>query len=195
MKLSSVPGAGLRLKNFLSINQNERSFGMRMRLMKMMKYWIAAMLLMLSFGTLAADTPDDKDALRGVSKGKVVFDINMAEPKKMALYLAVIKQTVDDLVRQNVEPDVILAFRGLSVRLVSKNRDQMELTDFDYLDKIAEQLSGLQKQSVRMEACSVATRLFKVDNNSLLDGIKPVGNTFVSLTGYQAQGYANIPIY
>jgi len=46
-----------------------------------------------------------------------------------------------------------------------------------------------------MESCSVATRLFKVDNASLLDGIKPVGNTFVSLTGYQAQGYANIPIY
>jgi intracellular sulfur oxidation DsrE/DsrF family protein len=46
-----------------------------------------------------------------------------------------------------------------------------------------------------MEACSVATRLFGVDNGTLLDGIKPVGNTFVSLTGYQAQGYANIPIY
>jgi hypothetical protein len=34
-----------------------------------------------------------------------------------------------------------------------------------------------------------------VDNTTLLDGIEPVGNTFVSLTGYQAQGYANIPIY
>lgn len=46
-----------------------------------------------------------------------------------------------------------------------------------------------------MQACSVATRLFKADNASLLDGIKPVGNTFVSLTGYQAQADANIPVY
>ena len=131
--------------------------------MKMKNYLIAAMLTLLSLGALAAGIPDDSDALRGVSKGKVVFDINMTEPKKMTLYLSVIKQTVDDLVRQNVEPEVILAFRGMSVRLVSKNRDQMELTDFEHLDKIAAQLAGLQKQGVRMEACSVATRLFKVD--------------------------------
>lgn len=113
----------------------------------------------------------------------------------MTLYLMVIRETVEDLKRQGVKPNVILAFRGLSVRLISKDREQMELTDFDHLDKIAGQLADLQEQGVRMEACSVATRLFKIDNGSLLDGIKPVGNTFVSLTGYQAQGYANIPIY
>lgn len=163
--------------------------------MKMISFLLVAMLATMSLNLAASDAPDDSDALRGVSKGKVVFDINMAEPKKMTLYLSVINQTVDDLVRQNVEPDVILAFRGLSVRLISKNREQMELTDFEYLDKIAAQLAGLQKQGVRMEACSVATSLFKVDNKSLLDGIKSVGNTFVSLTGYHAQGYASIPVY
>ena len=155
---------------------------------------IIASLLTVT-AAVAAPSPDDTDALKGVTQGRVVFDINMADPKKMTLYLAVIRETVDDLRRQGVEPDVILAFRGLSVRLISKDREQMELTDFEHLDRIAEQLADLQDQGVRMEACSVATRLFKVDNATLLDGIKPVGNTFVSLTGYQAQGYANIPIY
>ena len=152
-------------------------------------------LLLSGFSLFAADRPDDADALKGVKQGKVVFDINMADPKKLTLYLAVIKETVGDLRRQSVEPDVILAFRGLSVKLISKDREQMELTDFDHLDKVASQLAELQKEGVRMEACSVATRLFKVDNAELLDGIKPVGNTFVSLTGYSAQGYASIPIY
>ena len=163
--------------------------------MKLIRILITAAALMFTQGLLAADTPDDSDALKGVTRGKVVFDINMAQAKKMTLYLSVIKQTVEDLRRQNVEPDVILAFRGLSVRLISKNREQMELTDFEYLDQVAAQLAELQQLGVRMEACSVATRLFKVDNGSLLDGIKPVGNTFVSLTGYHAQGYASIPIY
>ena len=151
--------------------------------------------LLLSMAVSAAEKPNDADALKGVDKGKVVFDINMANPKKMTLYLSVIRETVDDLKRQGVEPDVILAFRGKSVRLISKDRDSMELTDDEHLEKIATQLADLQNQGVRMEACSVATRLFQVDNGTLLDGIKPVGNTFVSLTGYQAQGYANIPIY
>ena len=163
--------------------------------MKMMKYLVALLLAALSFQLWAGETPDDSDALRGVTTGKVVFDINMKQPKKLTLYLAVIKQTVEDLKRQQVKPDVILAFRGLSVLLISKDREQMELTDFDHLDKVAAQLAELQEMGVRMEACSVATRLFKVDNGSLLDGIKPVGNTFVSLTGYNAQGYASIPIY
>ncbi len=152
-------------------------------------------VLLTTQAVLAAPKPDDADALRNVDKGKVVFDINMGDAKKMTLYLAVIRETVDDLKRQGVEPDVILAFRGLSVRLIAKDREQMDLTDFDHLDRIAEQLADLREQGVRMEACSVATRLFKVENASLLDGVKPVGNTFVSLTGYQAQGYATIPIY
>ncbi len=163
--------------------------------MKKLTQLLLLSVLLAAQGVGAAPKPDDADALRGVDKGKVVFDINMTDAKKMTLYLAVIRETVDDLKRQGVEPDVILAFRGRSVRLISKDREQMELTDFDHLDRIAEQLADLREQGVRMEACSVATRLFKVDNGSLLDGIKPVGNTFVSLTGYQAQGYADIPIY
>ena len=152
-------------------------------------------LASLALAITAHAQPDDSRALAGIDKGKVIFDINMADAKKMTLYLSVIDETISDLERQGVEPDVILAFRGLSVKLISKDREQMELTDFEHLDRIAEQLAGLQQRGVRIEACSVATRLFKVDNATLLDGIEPVGNTFVSLTGYQAQGYANIPIY
>lgn len=163
--------------------------------MKMISKLIVIASILMSQNLFAEPAPDDSDALKGVKTGKVIFDINMTEANKMTLYLMVIKQTVEDLKRQGVEPDVILAFRGKSVRLISKDREQMDLEDFKHLDKIANQLQDLLKSGVRMEACSVATKLFNVDNKTLLDGIKPVGNTFVSLTGYQAQGYANIPIY
>jgi intracellular sulfur oxidation DsrE/DsrF family protein len=163
--------------------------------MKTLYSLIGSILLLSAASAFAADKPDDGRALQGVETGKVIFDVNMTDAEKMTLYLAVIRETVDDLKRQGVKPDVILAFRGKSVLLVSKNRDQMELTDFEHLDKIAAQLADLRGEGVRMEACSVATRLFGVDNGTLVDGVEPVGNTFVSLTGYQAQGYANIPIY
>lgn len=163
--------------------------------MKLINTLVTVIAIVTSQSLFAGDDPNDSDALQGVEKGKVVFDINMLEAKKMTLYLMVINQTVDDLKRQGVEPDVILAFRGKSVRLISRDREEMELTDYEHLDKIAAQLSDLQNKGVRMEACSVATKLFQIDNNTLLKGIKPVGNTFVSLTGYHAQGYASIPIY
>ena len=158
----------------------------------------ALLALVLAFSAAsvsASEKPGDAHALRGVDTGKVVFDVNMGDPKKMTLYLSVIRETVDDLRRQGVEPDVILAYRGKSVLLLAKDREKMDLTDFEHLDRVAAQIADLQKEGVRVEACSVATRLFGVDNDGLLEGVVPVGNTFVSLTGYQAQGYANIPIY
>jgi intracellular sulfur oxidation DsrE/DsrF family protein len=157
-----------------------------------------ALLASLSLGAIpvqAAGKPDDAKALEGVEQGRVVFDINISEPKKLPLYLMVIDETISDLERQGVKPEVILAFRGKAVTLVSTDREAIELTDLEHLEKAAAQLEALQKRGVRMEACSVATRLFGVDNATLLPGIEPVGNTFVSLIGYQAQGYATIPVY
>lgn len=162
-----------------------------------MKHLTRLCMITLLFGLASAhaEPPNDADALRGVETGKVVFDMNTADAKKTALYLMVIRETVDDFVRQGVKPDVILAFRGPSVKLISRDRERVDPAEVEQLDKIAAQLADLRSQGVRMESCSVATRLLKVDNDQLLDGIKPVGNTFVSLTGYQAQGYAVIPIH
>jgi len=151
-------------------------------------------IALLPFAALA-DQPNDAAALEGVERGKAVFDINNASASSLNLYLAVIRETHDDLVRQGVEPDILLAFRGPAVTLVSTDRARFERTDFDALDQIADHIADLQMLGVRMEGCGVATRLFQIDNNTLLDGIKPVGNTFVSLIGYQARGYAVIPIY
>lgn len=55
-------------------------------------------------------------------------------------------------------------------------------------------IQELAKQGVRFEACAIATRLFHVDNASMISDVKVVGNTFISLIGYQAKGYAVIPI-
>ncbi len=143
-----------------------------------------------------ADKPSDAAALHGVTTGKVVWDINMGDPKKMVLYLKVIRETYDDLVRQDVMPDMVFAFRGKSVLLINQDREQVPLEEHDALDQIASLLADLQKRpGVIMEACSVATGLFGVKNENLLPWIKPVGNTFVSLIGYQAQGYGTIAIY
>ncbi len=144
-----------------------------------------------------SDKPDDSHALQGVKTGKVVFDINIpGNAKKMQLYMTVIQQTYEDLVRQNVKPDMILAFRGMAVKLISTQQpDELPLDDEEALQSVAKMIADLQAKGVRVEACSVATGLFKVPHESLLPGVVPVGNTFVSLTGYQAKGYATIPIY
>jgi intracellular sulfur oxidation DsrE/DsrF family protein len=146
-------------------------------------------------GAALAGKPSDAHALEGVTSGKIAWDINMADAKKMRLYLQVIEETYGDLERQGVAPDMILTFRGPSVRLITTDHSQVPAEQKAHHEAVAEQLEILMaKPDVRVEACSVATRLTGVDAADLLPGIEHVGNTFVSQIGYQAKGYAIIPI-
>ncbi|MBK1705845.1 hypothetical protein [Halochromatium glycolicum] len=163
--------------------------------------WLPALLLALLLPGLASaekpstEKPSDTQSLAGVSAGKIAWDINMASPKKLLLYLKVMDETYEDLKRQGVEPDMVLTFRGPSVRLITTEHAEVSLDEEVQREGIAAQLAAmLAKPNVRAEACSVATRLNNVDPETLLPSIEHVGNTFVSQIGYQAQGYATIPI-
>ena len=160
-----------------------------------LKIGLAALVLLLISSPVLSDKPGDTAALSGVTAGRVVFDINTTLAGKLSLYLQVIRETHDDLKRQVVTPEMILDFRDKAVTLVTSDRQHQELTEYEDLDRVATQIKELQSVGVRMEGCSIATRLYGVDNQTLLPGITPVGNTFVSLIGYQARGYALIPIY
>lgn len=156
-----------------------------------------SIIIMLCAGMLAglgapAAHADHYDhvALEGVKTGKALFDVNLSDAGKLVLYLKVIKETREGLLKQKVKPDMIVAFRGPSVLLVSKEQREAgkDLTEAWQL------ITALKKNGVRFEACAVATRLFAVENSNILPEIEVVGNTFISLIGYQSKGYALIPI-
>lgn len=143
---------------------------------------------------VAAEIPTDSDALVDVTVGKALFDINIsadpADPApaqgKLALYLEVIKQTYVGLEDQGVTPDIIVAFRGSSVFLITDSTSQA-------VKDLVIELSGM---GIQFEACNVATTLFGIDNATVLTEINVVGNTFISAIGYGSEykGYATIPI-
>src|SRR5512133_2231105 len=164
-----------------------------------MNITIVAVVITLMFTASAppavhAAPPDDRGALQGVRSGKGVFDINITAVDKFPLYLQVIKETDEGLKKQGVKPDLIVAFRGGAVRFVSSNRTDLSLDQREDLEHADELIHELAKQGVRFEACAIATRLFHVDNDSMISDVKVVANTFISLIGYQARGYAVISI-
>lgn len=153
------------------------------------------LLLSLVASSALAEKPSDEHALQGVASGKIAWDINMGSASKLLVNLKVMAETYDDLKRQGVEPDMVFTFRGPSVRLVTKDQAEVPLEEEAAREAIAEQIRALQaKPNVRMEACSITTRLAGIDSETLLPGIELVGNTFVSQIGYQAKGFAVIPI-
>ncbi|MBU2583119.1 MAG: DsrE family protein [Alphaproteobacteria bacterium] len=157
---------------------------------------LVAVLFALSAGSLqAADGPNDAAALKGVTMGKVVFDIATPKPETLVVLLTVVRETYDDLVAQKIVPQMVLAIRGAPVKAIKTNRDELPLESYDAYERINDILDDLAKRpGVRIEVCSISTRMLGVENARIKPAFHVVGNTWVSLIGYQARGYAVIPL-
>ncbi|MBU1212365.1 MAG: DsrE family protein [Alphaproteobacteria bacterium] len=156
---------------------------------------LVAVFFALAAGPLqAADKPSDAAALKGVTTGKVVFDIATPKAETLVVLLTVVRETYD-LVAQKIEPQMVLAIRGAPVKAIRTNRDDLPLESYDAYEKINNILDDLAKRpGVRKEVCSISTPMLGVENASIKPAFHVVGNTWVSLIGYQAQGYAVIPL-
>lgn len=141
-------------------------------------------------------TVDDHAALGNLKVAKGVFLIDIGDAKKLNFYLEVIQGTHNRMVEQGVEPDFVLVYIGPSVKyLTSSPSDETEENSGDILIDIESKVSALKALGVKPEVCSVATRVFAIDEKSLFSDLTLVGDGFISLIGYQAQGYNLIPVF
>jgi len=129
--------------------------------------------------------PNDRYALKGLKQAKAIFDVRLAELDKVLFNLGLIKETWEGINAQGVKPSLIISLRGPAVRLFTRDQAPQELVEL---------LAELKKMGVRIEICSVATRVFKVDNARLIPEVILVGNVLTSQIGWQHKGYALITL-
>lgn len=138
----------------------------------------------------------DSAALKGVTQGKGIFEVNLDNPQKTALYLDIIKSTHQSMARQKVKPDFIIVFVGPTVKfLTTAPEAELAGKHGDTLKAIAASIRDLKTMGVKMEICAIATDFFKVPNDKLLPELSLVGNGFTSLIGYQGKGYGLVPVF
>jgi intracellular sulfur oxidation DsrE/DsrF family protein len=154
--------------------------------------------LFLVISLLCAVSPvsgQEYAAMKGITSVKAVFDERESSPKITAFHLAGIHQTYKELAAMKKNPVFAVVFIGPSVKLISKNREGFSPEDLKSLDEIANTISAMAKDGVNFEICLVAANYFEVDPASVLPEIKGVGNGWISIIGYQAQGYSLVPVY
>ncbi len=160
------------------------------------KTFLLSVLGFMLISVAFAEKPSDTDALENIEVGKVVWDVLASRPDRLLFYLKIIDETYNDLVRQDVEPDMVFIFHGRALQLIKS-----EKVDFLPKDKQAHQealtlIGDLNaRPGVRMEACSISARMQDIENDGIISDVKMVGNTYVSLIGYQSKGYSVIPIH
>lgn len=139
---------------------------------------------------------NDQAALGDLKVGKGVFLVDIGEAKKLNFYLEVIQGSYKGMKEQGVEPEFILVFIGPSVKYLSTSPSpETEQEAGGVLLDIESNVEALAALGVKQEVCAVATRVFGIDNKTLLAGLTSVGDGFISLIGYQSQGYHLVPVY
>lgn len=133
----------------------------------------------------AAQKPDDREALAGLKKAAVIFDVRVPDQEKLVFNLKLINETFEGMVAQGVKPKMVVSFRGPGVKFLAAAE-----IDQEALALIRE----LKNKGVRVEACSVALRVFKVEQSAIIPEVRLVANVFNSFIGYQNKGYALIAI-
>ncbi len=135
--------------------------------------------------------------LKGLKSVKTVFDFELANPQDALIGLQLIDQTFKDknMQRLGKKPDIVVVFIGPSVKLVSKNKSGFTADEQKILDEFASAVSKMAKDGIKFEICLFAVKILGVDPSTILPEIKQVGNGWISLIGYQAKGYALVPVY
>ncbi len=165
--------------------------------MKKMILVTGILLFLIGQLSLAASTPiNDKQALADLKVGKGVYLVDIGDAKKLNFYLEVIQGTHQGMKAQGVEPDFVLVYIGPSVKFLTTSPSaEAEETAGGVLLEIESNVAKLASLGVRQEICAVATRVFGIDNSTLFPGLMLVGDGFISLIGYQAQGYHLVPVF
>jgi intracellular sulfur oxidation DsrE/DsrF family protein len=129
-------------------------------------------------------------ALTGVEEAKTVFLVKLDSAPRTAGFLKAIRGTHKGLVEQGVDSKVVVVFLGPVVQFLSTEPDaEIAKENGESLQSIAETAAELKALGVQMEVCGAATEHFGVANETVLGEMSVVGNGFISLIGWQSQGY------
>ncbi|UTJ05732.1 DsrE family protein [Arcobacter roscoffensis] len=157
---------------------------------------LSIFITLLSLNSLSAKQINDKVALNGIKEAKSVFLIDFTNVRKTAFYLNIIEGTHKGLVDQGVKPKMVLVFIGETVKYLSTKQDEaFEMENEEHLESIQNSIKRLANLGVRMEVCAVATKVFKIDNNTIPKEMDIIADGFISLIGWQTQDYKLVPIF
>lgn len=146
---------------------------------------------------LAAEELHNHEAIAGAQEMKVLYDMRKANPNLLLAYLKGVESNRVNLEKEgvtNIQQRIVFIADAVKY-ITTKPSEEVSMTYGDVLPQIAAQIARLQSLGVKMEVCSAATAAFKVDNATLLPGIQPVRSGFLSVMGWQKQGYQLVPVY
>ena len=143
----------------------------------------------------AADTAfDNSSALRGLENVQVYFDVSVKDDNLLLLRMKLADRTIKTLKESGLDVTSVIGFRGGVSRFITQDDHYVLEEEFSNKRKIQEWVKQFSSQGVVIEQCAIAAEILDIPAEDFLPDIKMVGNGYISLVGYQAQGYSVVPM-
>lgn len=155
----------------------------------MKRFMIAVMALLLTVPAFAGP-----DSLKGLKTAKFVVDLNQGKGNVLKTRLSLIMETMDNIKEEGVKPVVVVAVRGPASRFMTVSNGYIAPEDEAIKAEISALTDELAARGVKLEQCAVALRMLDISPSDVQSEFTVVKNGYVSLIGYQNQGYALLPM-
>ena len=159
-------------------------------------FTIFIMSLFLALQVLPTVAGEYDNALKDVKGVKVIFNVSPGDPAFANIVFWAVRNTYQDEAVSALpeKPQVAIVFHGAVVKLLSSDRSGFDQKDNTEIDQFQATLRQMKKEGVKLEVCLYAAKVLGIDPTTLIPEIDQVGNGFISVAGYQAQGYTVVTI-
>lgn len=159
---------------------------------------IVALSVMVLFAAGVAPTfaSGYAEAFKGITTYKAVYQFTSGDPGVANRVFWAVKNSYEDQAVRDlgIVPRIVVVFHGPVVNLISTNLAQFP----DEVRIEVEQFQGtirqMKQDGVKFEVCLYAVKMAGLDPDTILPEVDSVDNGFVSVIGYQMQGYAVVRI-
>ena len=156
-----------------------------------LKFIVAIIFLLASVAPSGARGLYNNDgALKNVVQANVYFDVNLDDSQKLLLRMNVLQQTVQQLREAGLDISIVIGFRGGASRFITRGDHYVLDEESADKQKIQKLISRFSDEGITIEQCSIAADLLDIIHEDFLPGVRIVANGYISLIGYQNQGYA-----
>ncbi len=156
--------------------------------------FVLLILFLFFFSPVQASSYLHGPAINGQKTIKIIFDVNVGEPEKLLLRMRLIDQTFSELQEAGIIPLFVVAFRGKASRFITRGGLYLPEEDRPYKQKMRDWLKLFKEKGITLQQCIIAADLLQIDTKDFVSFVTPVRNAYISLAGYQSQGYSLIPM-
>lgn len=142
-----------------------------------------------------ADTDfDNKGSLEGLKKAQVYFDVSLKDDNLLVFRMELLDRTVKEMKEAGLEVTGVIGFRGGASRYITKDDHYVLEEQISNKRKIQAWVKRFSGKGIVIEQCLIAAEIFDIPTEDFLPEVTIVGNGYISLVGYQAQGYSVVPM-